>query len=113
MKVITILLLTICLSFSAAQAEGYNLPDYYRQSDFLTTAPSVSGDVSGAFFNPAVWGLTGAPEVKYFWNDLEKRGDQAKNWALIFGGKNIGFSVQHWDYLETIDSVEYLSLIHI
>lgn len=100
MKKNIMLVLAVLLSISALNAEDFHVPDYYPQSDFLVTTPTVSGNATGAFFNPAVWGLMKFPEVQYYWNDLAKYGEQDKNWTLIFGLDGIGFSIQHWDYID-------------
>ncbi|MFH0765543.1 MAG: S49 family peptidase [Calditrichota bacterium] len=81
---------------SGLQAEAFFLPQYYPQSDFLGTTPSVSGDAAGAFFNPAAWGLS-LGEIQAYWTDQKKDDPGLKNWAILMGGGNLGFGVQHWD----------------
>jgi len=92
------LLFAVLLAGASLSAEPYYLPQYYPQSDFLVRTPGSAGDASGAFFNPAVWGMMKGPEAQFFWNDLEDDSLNRKNWALMLGGKDIGFTVQHWDY---------------
>ncbi len=100
MKKTIILALVLLTAVSTLNAEDFYVPDYYPQSDFLVTTPTVSGNSTGALFNPAVWGLMKFPEFQYYWNDLEKYGAQDKNWTMIFGLDGIGFGIQHWDYLD-------------
>ena len=97
----------ICVNAALA---GSALPDYYPQSDFLTSTPGVRGDAAGGLFNPAVWGLVKGPEIQYYWNDLEAEGSNTKNWALGIGSGNLGFSIQHWDFPDVSNPLERLSL---
>lgn len=98
-----ILVLPVLLLVSSLPAEPSRIPSYYPQSDFLARTPGSAGDASGAFFNPAVWGMMKGPELQFFWNDLEDDllpcvNNGLSNWALMIGGEGIGFSVHHWYY---------------
>ena len=79
---------------------GFTIPNYYAQSDFLGTSPGVSGDASGAFFNPAVWGMMQTSEIGFYWNDFEfEEGTEApKTWSLQFGAPGMGFTMHDWTY---------------
>ncbi len=99
-KLIPLLLIAVLLAGTSSLAEPFYLPYYYPQSDFLVRTPGSAGDASGAFFNPAVWGMMKGPEAQFFWNDQDDDSLKLKNWALMLGGKGIGFTVQHWDYGE-------------
>ena len=89
-------MLIMALVFSVSAADNFTIPNYYDQSNFLGTTPGVSGDASGAFFNPAVWGMMKSPELGIYWSDLEREPWGVKNWALQYGGPLLGFSMQNW-----------------
>ena len=90
-------ILILSLAFSVIATDTFTIPNYYGQSDFLGTAPGVTGDASGAFFNPAVYGMMKTAEFGFFWNDYDREPGQLKNYALQFAGPNIGFSMQNWE----------------
>ena len=94
---IVLTVLTVC-GARPAVCESFFIPDYYTQSDYLTLTPSVSGNSAGGLFNPAIWGLMRGPEVQFYWSDREKTGSNLTDWALLFGGKGLGFTTQHWDF---------------
>lgn len=95
------LLLLLLTNLSFADALFY-VPAYYPQSDFLVNTPCTAGDASGAFFNPAMWGMMKGPEMQFYWNDLKKEDLNISNWALMLGCPGLGFTVQHWDYGEIV-----------
>ncbi len=86
------------LAASVCFADGFFLPPYYSQSDFLRTTPGVNGDGAASFFNPAVWALSDDFEMQFFWNDLETNEYNTTNYAFTLGAGNLGFGFQHWDY---------------
>ncbi len=97
MKYFTLILILCILSIYPSVGQSvFTVPHYYTQSDFLGTSPGVSGDASGAYFNPAVFGILQSPEVGFYWNDLNRKPGQLKNWALQIAVPSLGFSVQRW-----------------
>ena len=90
----------LLLSAVCFAEEPFYLPDYFAQSNYLSTTPGVAGDASGAFFNPAVWAMLKGPEVQIFWNDLDRKPLETKNWTLLTGVKGLGFGMQQWTYGE-------------
>ncbi|MDP8237523.1 MAG: signal peptide peptidase SppA [Candidatus Hatepunaea meridiana] len=103
MKKLLIVVFAIVTFASLLSAEEpFYIPKYYPQSDFLAGTPGSSGNASGGFFNPAVWGILKGPEMQFFWNDLEDDSLSPKNWTFITGSPGSGFSVQHWDYGELV-----------
>jgi protease-4 len=89
---------------SAVALEPIYFPDYYLQSDFLTTTPGVAGDAAEGFFNPAVYGMLKSPEMAAFWNDREQTPGQMSNFALMVGGRGLCFGLQSWTYEELVET---------
>jgi protease IV len=103
MKNLTLALLILLLIASVASAQQLNVPPYYTVSEFMATTPSVEGGAVGGLFNPAVWGLTGRPELQFLMNDVKNLQPIPRNTTLGIDLGGLGFSMQHWKWTDYSD----------
>ncbi|MBC8276838.1 MAG: signal peptide peptidase SppA [FCB group bacterium] len=90
-------ILILTLAFSITAQDNFTIPNYYDQSGFLGTTPGVSGDASGAFFNPAIYGMMKTSEVGFYWTDFDRQPGTLDNYSLHFAVPNLGYSFQTWE----------------
>jgi len=103
---INIMLIFLLVVATSGFADGYFLPDYYEESDFLFSTPSVAGDGIGAYFNPGAWGMVEGPEFQFIWDDkpIENNDTTSASRFLTLGSGSMFFALKNNDYLDITEN---------